>query len=260
MRQCLHLLTVGLLLVLTRAAVIGQTTDELARCIVFLRQNVTGTAGANVGSGFLVRVDDTPFLVTAAHVARAVGQSWTLVLQGADGKPATVRIQDPAWKFSTSHDVAVLVVNVVEGQKSFVLGRSLPVKTLTSRDLPPSRDVTLTVMGFPLGVGVEGYVSPLSLESKAASGFVTLPRADTKTPATFILLQHPSVGGLSGGPVFDTGLPYFGVGRRIVMREGLSVVGLIHGELSDNKVGKLAAVVPASEITLLLGSSEMTPR
>ena len=128
MRRYLRLLTVGLLLLLTRGFGIGQTTDEIARCIAFLRQNVTGAAGANVGSGFLVQVDDTAFLVTAAHVARAVGQDWTLVLQGADGKPATVRVQDAAWKFSTSHDVAVLLLNVVEDQKSFVLGRSLPVK------------------------------------------------------------------------------------------------------------------------------------
>ena len=251
MLRCLRIIAVGLLLVQTRVAALSQTTDELASCIVFLRQNVTGAAGANIGSGFLVQVNDAPFVVTAAQVARAVGPDWMLVLQGTDGKPATVRMHKPAWKFSTSHDVAVLLLNVVESQKSFVLGRSLPVKVLSSRDLPPSRDVTLTVMGFPLGVGVEGYVSPLSLETKAASGFVTLPRFDTNTLATFILLQHPSVGGLSGGPVFDTGLPNFGVGRQIVVRQGLSVVGLIHGELTDRNVGKLAAVVPSNEITPL---------
>ena len=253
----LRLIAVALLVAQTGAAAIGQTTDELAGCVAFLRQNVTRAAEANVGSGFLVQVNDTPFLVTAAHVARAVGADWTLVLQGGDGKPATVRMQNAAWKFSANHDVAVLLLNVVENQKSFVLGRSLPVKVLSSRDLPPSRDITLTVMGFPLGVGVEGYVSPLSLETKAASGFITLHRFDTKTPATFILLQHPSIGGLSGGPVFDTGLPNFGVGRQIVVRQGLSVVGLIHGELTDRKVGKLTAVVPSSEITPLLQSSEM---
>jgi len=78
----LRLIAVALLVVQTRVAAIGQTTDELAGCVAFLRQNVTGAAEANVGSGFLVQVNDTPFLVTAAHVARAVGADWNLVRNG----------------------------------------------------------------------------------------------------------------------------------------------------------------------------------
>jgi len=110
-------------------------------------------------------------------------------------------------------------------------------------------------MGYPLGIGAGGYVSPLSLETKAASGFVTMPRFDTKQPAIFILLQNPSVGGLSGGPVFDTGMGHFGPGGQMIVRRGVSIVGLMHGEITDEGVGKLAAVVPASEIALLLGVS-----
>lgn len=232
------------------------TTDELARCVVFLRQNVPVGSPANVGSGFLVAKNDDVYLVTAAHVARDVGSDWTLLVQGSDGKAATTPMKQPAWQFSQQHDVAVLRLNPKDEQKAFLLARSLPVKVLIARPLPPSRDVTLTVMGYPLGIGTEGFISPLSIETKAASGFVTLRRGDTKQPATFILLQDPSVGGLSGGPVFDTGLPHFAPGRQITVREGVSVVGLMHGEVPDKGVGKLAAVVPASDIAALLGVSQ----
>lgn len=240
-----------------QAGVVGATgaTDELARCVVFLRQEVPPGSPAKVGSGFLVVRDRDVYLVTAAHVARAVGADWTFVVEGRDGKPATARMHQQTWTFAAQHDVAVLHVTPKEDQKAFLLARSLPMKILSARPLPPSREVTLTVMGYPLGLGADGFISPLSIETKAASGFITLPRGDTKQPATFILLQDPSVGGLSGGPVFDTGLPHFATGRQMIVREGVSLVGLMHGEVLDKGVGKLAAVVPASEILLLLNNS-----
>jgi S1-C subfamily serine protease len=227
-------------------------TDELARCVVFFRQEVPPGSPANVGSGFLVARAQDVYLVTAAHVARNVGSDWTLFVQGSDGRPVKTRMQQPPWEFAAQHDVAVLLLAPKEDQKAFLLSRSLPMKTLSARPLPPSRDITLTVMGYPLGMGVQGFISPLSRETKAASGFITLPRADTQQPATFIVLQDPSIGGLSGGPVFDTGLPHFTTGRRMIVREGLSLVGLMHGEWLDKGGGKMAAVVPASEIVSLL--------
>ena len=111
-------------------------------------------------------------------------------------------------------------------------------------------------MGYPLGLGATGYVSPLSIETKAASGFITLNRSDNGNPATFILLQDPSIGGLSGGPVFDTGKNFFPGGRQMTVREGISVVGIIHGVISDKSGGKFAAVVPATEIVKLFETVE----
>jgi hypothetical protein len=103
-------------------------------------------------------------------------------------------MKQSAWEFSQQHDVAVLRLSPTGDQKAFPLARSLLAEFLIARPLPPSRDVTLTVMGYPLGIGTAGFVSPIAIETKAASGFVTLLRADTKQPATFILLQSPSVG------------------------------------------------------------------
>jgi S1-C subfamily serine protease len=55
------------------------TADELAKCVVFLQQDVPAGSPRKVGSGFLVAKNDEVYLVTAAHVARDVGSSWALI-------------------------------------------------------------------------------------------------------------------------------------------------------------------------------------
>lgn len=228
-------------------------TDGLAPCVIFLIQDVQ--VDPKAGTGFLVRSEEKTFLVTASHVAKAVGSKCKLVMSGADGKAIIVMASDLRWISSDSADVALVWINQNEANlHKMLLERSVPLHLLSGRPLPPSRDVPLTVLGYPLGLGATGYVSPLSLETKAASGFITLPRFDNRKLATFILLQDPSIGGLSGGPVFDTGKSYFAGGRKMTIREGASVVGLIHGVISDKTGGKFAAVVPATEIVNLIQS------
>lgn len=109
-------------------------------------------------------------------------------------------------------------------------------------------------MGYPLGLGSKGYVSPLTLETRAASGFITLKRFDNHKDATFILLQSPSVSGLSGGPVFDVGRPLI-EGGTVSPREGISLVGLVSGVIWDKTGGKFAMIVPATEISKLFDSA-----
>ena len=178
-------------------------------------------------------------------------------MPGADGKAVNGRISNIEWRSSTNADVAIARLRPTDtNQLNILLARSLPVHLLSARPLPPDRDIPLTVMGYPLGYGSglvsSEYVSPLSLETKAASGFITLPRFDNSEAATFILLQNPSIEGLSGGPVFDTGANYFGGERTMVVRGGVSIVGLVHGTIRDKTGGKLAAIVPATEIVKVL--------
>ena len=247
------ILTGALLQILT---VHAGVTDDLAPCVVFLMQEVPASQEAIVGSGFLVHTDNAVFLVTASHVARALGTSWRIVMPGGSGRAVTARANGLEWRESPTADVSVAVLKPDSAdQLNALLKRSLPIHLLSARPLPPSRDIPLTVMGYPLGLGSSGYVSPLSLETKAASGFITLKRFDNGKEANFIVLQDPSIGGLSGGPVFDTGKSYFEEGRRITVREGVSVVGLIHGVISDKSGGKFAAVVPAIEIVRLLSTN-----
>jgi len=228
-------------------------TDDLAPCVVYLQQDVPEGQDANIGSGFLVRSGNAAYLVTAAHVARAVGKRIRIVMPGADGKPVRASLVGAAWRESSQADAAVNRLNIEESHREMILDRCAPIALFSSRELPPSRDIPLTVMGYPLGLGADGYVSPLSIETRAASGFITMRRFDNNQFATFIILQDPSVGGLSGGPVFDTGKGYFAGGRKMITREGVSIVGLIHGVIFDKTGGKFTAVVPSTEIVRLIG-------
>jgi len=67
----------------------SQTTDELARCVVFLKSN---RPDGTFGSGFLVQSNETPILDTAAHVARDMTEDCTMILQGADRKEMSMRV------------------------------------------------------------------------------------------------------------------------------------------------------------------------
>lgn len=124
----------------------------------------------------------------------------------------------------------------------------LPVSALLPERKAPERNSLLTVLGFPLGLGVEREFSPIRRETKAASGLLTLPRADVDTPATFFVIQDPSIGGYSGAPVLET------LGGVRVSEEGIGfgpasmrVVGMIHGTVSDQS-GGLGAVTPSAFI------------
>lgn len=115
-----------------------------------------------------------------------------------------------------------------------------------------SRDCELTSIGFPHGLGTSGMFSPLTYRSYASSGFITLNRFDIGTPCIFFLLENPSVGGYSGCPVFD--LSYMVVGGMTVTKDKTRCYGIMHGTISDETGGKLAAVTPAYYLKDLIES------
>jgi len=230
-------------------------TDDVAPSVVFLTQELPPGKNARNGSGFLVRKDDKPFLITASHVARDIGTSFKIVMPGREGQAVTSRFKGVQWHISPTADVAMFLIKAnSRDENKALLNRCLPADLITARPLPPSREFPLVVMGYPLCLGTTGFVSPLSLETHAASGFITMERFDNKKLATFILLQSPSTSGLSGGPVFDVGKSYY-EGRDLTNRNGISLVGLISGVIYDKTGGKFSMVVPSTEIGRLLEAS-----
>lgn len=61
-------------------------------------------------------------------------------------------------------------------------------------------------------------------------------------PCDFLCLESPSVGGYSGGPIFDLG--YQIVGAMTTTKDKTRLYGIMHGTISDNTGGKIAAVTP----------------
>jgi hypothetical protein len=231
-------------------------TDSAMPCVVFLTQEAGYGREVKFGTGFLLVREGRPCLVTASHVARDLGRDFTMVMAGEKGSPVRRALKGVRWTVSPTADAAFTgLPSGGREENRWMLLRAMPSEVLTARPLPPSREVTLVAYGYPLGLGVRDSVSPLSFESRAASGFITLERFDTHEDATFILLQNPSISGLSGGPVFDVGRPLV-EGGKIVPRDGLSLVGLVSGVIWDKTGGKIAMIVPATEIARLLRSND----
>ena len=223
------------------------TADQLAITVVNLRK--LGTNGVDsVGTGCFIEKNGELYIITAAHVAKMMDIHSDVIIQGKNNKPVKLALFTLAlpieWKFHDKADLAILKLTPTqEVIQKYLQERFIPYNTIDTSEVSIPRNTQLTVIGFPLGYGVQEYFSPLTFRTFPSSGLITLKRADTKTLQTFIILENPSVGGYSGGPVFDLGIIQSGV---MEMRSGRTKLhGFIHGTISDETGGKMAAITPA---------------
>lgn len=221
--------------------------DQTFRVVFNLRTPVV-TGGESVGTGiFVVKGDQEIYLVTATHVASTCNANTAVVISDANGNATTLRLvafnSGLAWRHHPVADISVLPIQMSAIIQPHLTNRFFPFDHFHTDHTPVSRDYELTSVGFPNGLGANGMFSPLTYRSYASSSFITLNRADTQTPSEFFLLESPSVGGYSGCPVFDLG--YMIVGAMTTTKDKTRCYGIMHGTISDNTGGKLAAVTPA---------------
>ena len=235
--------------------------DSIANAIINLRRDtiIKGVSQTLTGTGTLISKGDKIYIVTASHVAKVIDSRGIVIIKGRNDRPISLHIKDfvegntTNWKIHPDADVAILELHPKQWlyDSGYLNNRFLPASIFYDTLQSVSRDIILTTFGFPLGLGTSGYFSPLTYRTFASSGLITLPRFDNKKLATFILLENPSVGGYSGGPVFDLGKIESG---NIVMSSGTGTIcyGLIHGTISDETGGKIAAMTPSYYIVQLL--------
>jgi len=188
--------------------------------------------------------------VTAAHVAADMKTSVHLVI--GDENDQTFKIEwnqltneaSIPWQSHNEADISIVRIQPTETILPKLKGRFLPATIFYTEKESPSRDVQLNSVGFPLGLGVEGYFSPLTFTSRGSSGFLTVKLADTKQPCTFFILENPSIGGYSGCHVFDLTIQKMGA-MTTTAGHGTRCQGIMHCTINDNTGGKLAAVTPA---------------
>jgi hypothetical protein len=206
----------------------------------------------DLGTGFLVTDSNSHFLVTASHVAKLMTTNSFVNLMGKKGEPVRLQLTQLSGKNSPNNwihhdeaDVAVLELSPSPVIKNKHLQkRFLPMEIISSAREAPSRNLPLTVLGFPLGIGSSGKkFSPLTKQTHCASNLVKLKRADTPNQTIFFLLEDPSIQGYSGGPVFD--ISVYNLGKIQATGSGTKLWGLVHGTSSDRTGGKLAMVVPS---------------
>ena len=226
------------------------TRDQTFRVVLNLRTPLDG-GRAEVGTGIFILKDDSfPYILTASHVARGCGLNSEIVISDHNGDSHSISIaklnSSLAWVHHLVADVSVLPLSPDPSVVQLLQGRFFPLDQLNTTDPTPSRDAHLTCVGFPNGLGASGKFSPFTFRSHASSSLITLLRADTKTPANFFTLENPSVGGYSGGPIFDLG--YIIVGSMTTYTGSTICHGIMHGTISDNTGGKIAAVTPCSYV------------
>ena len=222
------------------------TRDDTFRVVFNLRTPV----GPNivVGTGtFVVKGDNQIYMVTANHVAASCNRATKVVISDSSGNATVLNLTDfnstLGWRHHAIADVSVLPIRMSSTIQPLLSQRFLPFDHFHVERTPVSRDFELTSVGFPHGLGADGMFSPLTYRSHASSAFITLPRFDTHQPCVFFLLENPSVGGYSGCPVFDLG--YMIVGAMTTTKDKTRCYGIMHGTVSDETGGKLAAVTPA---------------
>lgn len=198
-----------------------------------------------VGTGSFIIKGNNIYLLTATHVAKDTTVDTVLAFGKNQSNCVVLPLQtlsnSKTWITHPVADMAVMELNILNHLALFQ-ERCFPYDHINDTDTPASRDDELTVIGFPNGLGVQGKFSPLTFRSYASSAFLTLNRADTKTPSDFFCLENPSVGGYSGGPVFDMG--YEKMGCATATKEKTVLHGIVHGTMSDDTGGKIALITP----------------
>ena len=206
----------------------------------------------DIGSGFLVADGSSLFLVTASHVAKSMTINSFVHLMGQKGEPVRLQLTELSGKKSPTNwihhgeaDVAVLELSPSPTIfNKHLMQRFLPVKMIAAEHEAPSRNLPLTIFGFPLGIGSSGKkFSPLTRQTHCASDLVKVKRGDVPIRTEFFILEDPSVNGYSGGPVLD--ISVYKIGGMQTTGSGTKLWGLVHGTSSDKTGGKLALVVPS---------------
>ena len=188
------------------------------------------------------------WMVTANHVAKETNEQTIVVVSTKEGiaQQLPLNLFGPlsGWRHHPFADISAFFIQPTTSNIQFLNGRTfLPMDHFNLEQESVSRDFELTCIGFPGGLGTDGKFSPFTFRSYASSGFFTFPRSDTNQECIFFCLENPSVGGYSGGPVFDLGYSTNGVLE--IKKDKTLCHGIMHGTMSDNTGGKIAMVTPA---------------
>lgn len=200
-----------------------------------------------LGSGLFIADERGAWLLTASHVARTTKTSTFVVFASKTGQKTQVPLgvfnQPERWIHHKIADISCLPIAHNPMSQMYIKERCFPIDHFNLSETCVSRDIELTSMGFPKGLGLGEKVSPLTFRSYASSSFLTLNRGDTDTLSMFFCMENPSCGGYSGCPVFDIG--YVISGYVQTKKEKTVCHGIMHGTISDNTGGKIALVTPA---------------
>jgi hypothetical protein len=284
MKKRLEILLIVTLLCFVTAKIHAQDLDGISKTVVFLRHDFIETVSNEMGTfevwlkqpntnsffpkissvsgtGFFVVHSNHLYLVTAKHVANDMrfSERDQVVIGMQNGKSVGFPIvllrgaNTNDWIHHEKADVSILPLDpppqLIQSilQKHFLTSSILEAGT----NRPP-RDVMLTIVGFPLGMGwgqdTEGDFIPLTRKTRASSGFIN--------DGNLFLLEDPSVQGYSGAPIFDLAESLHTASVFMPSGRPVACFGVVSSTFSDNTGGKMGAIVPTKFILELISGYE----
>ena len=220
--------------------------DELSRFVCNIR-TPSSNGSEKIGTAIFIERNNEPYLLTAEHVISSINNQSYIIMSDNNGKPdqmlLNTLINGSKFVIHEIADLAKAKINVRDQNLKYLIKHCFPFELIEIKEILISKNLELTSIGFPLGLGIQGrYFSPLTSRTYVSSPKISFPRFDNNKQCDFIILEKPSIGGYSGGPVFDLG--YVVTGKTTHYRNQIKLLGLVHGTISDKTGGKLAAITP----------------
>ena len=262
-RKTITALSVAVLLIaIVASPAYSQQFRDMAPCIAYLSHTDVATSTASSQTGFLVAGGEKHFLLTAKHGVAPYRMDDSVILSGRAKKPLRFTFRDLigeqeslAWRTDSQSDVAVLKLSPSSDVLGRLSGHFLPMRLLTE-DLDRSViNRPVGIGGFPRRLGISpSHVSPISKKARLASGIFELQASlYGKAPVKVVVLDKPSIGGMSGAPVIGTH-PYWKGNQQMLSfsSRGEPIIGVVSANTVDKLRGKMAIVFPAMTFIHLL--------
>jgi trypsin-like peptidase len=243
------------------------TIDELARTVVYLLERPKAPIGMGImhdvsvtqGTGFLVSYNNKIYLVTAAHVAREMsGEESQVFFNTSSGKQQSLTLKqlkdsipNSRWFFHESADIAIHPFSLAKNSEYMFISEKLFV----SKDETVPLGTKASILGFPLGLGTIGYLTPILRDTEVASWKLRMEDPNIRPDVDVIILADPLADGYSGSPVF-----IYPVVRS--HENGIStpsqpkLLGVVIDTLYDKTGGKMSCIVPVSYLLDIFNSDE----
>ena len=235
--------------------IIERNTTFIYVCAIGGYRNNDKTQGELlIGTGTFIAKDGKFYILTAEHVICDAVKAEYIILCDSNMKPRKIDLiqlnSNCNWKVHPIADMAVLEIN--SATNTWIKTRSFPYDHCEVSMFGLNRDTEVTTVGFPCGLGVKNIFAPLTFRSFPASEVIQLNRLDRKTIITNVfLLEEPSIGGYSGGPVFD--LAYKVDYNVKQTKDKTRLYGIMHGYIGNGvSGGHMSFVTPISYLNQLI--------
>mgnify|MGYP004650322013 CR=1 FL=1 len=217
-------------------------------------ENNKNSGNQLLGTGTFIAKDGRFYILTAEHVINNAIKAEYIILCDSNMTPQKVDLTqlniNYSWKIHSVADMAVMEIDSLANQ--WILSRAIPYDHCEVSMFGLDRDTEVTTVGFPCGLGIKNVFAPLTFRSFPASEVLQLNRIDKKGIITDVfLLEDPSIGGYSGGPVFD--LAYKVDYNMTQTKDKTRLYGIMHGYIGYSvSGGHMSFVTPISYLKQLI--------